>query len=56
LWEIDGDGKVLNEPEHTFSHSMDALRYGLASMLKTATYVTPEATKPSLPWYPEIGV
>jgi len=30
LWEVDKDGKVLNVPEHQFSHSMDALRYGLA--------------------------
>jgi phage terminase large subunit len=26
LW----DGKILNEPEHHFSHSMDAIRYGLS--------------------------
>lgn len=31
LWETDKDGKILNEPEHTFSHSMDAIRYGLQS-------------------------
>lgn len=29
LWKTDKDGKVLNEPEHQFSHSMDACRYGL---------------------------
>lgn len=29
LWETDKDGKVINEPEHQFSHSMDAIRYGL---------------------------
>lgn len=31
LWEMDNNGKVINEPEHTFSHSMDAIRYGLDS-------------------------
>lgn len=31
LWETDKDGKILNVPEHTFSHSMDAIRYALAS-------------------------
>lgn len=31
LWETDRDGKILNEPEHQFSHSMDAIRYGLSS-------------------------
>ena len=36
LWTVDRDGKVLNEPEHTFSHSMDAIRYGLVSLAKIA--------------------
>jgi hypothetical protein len=26
LWIIDRDGKVTNEPDHEFSHGMDALR------------------------------
>lgn len=32
LWETDKNGKILNTPEHTFSHSMDAIRYAIASM------------------------
>lgn len=31
MWEVDKNGKILNEPEHQFSHSMDALRYALES-------------------------
>lgn len=31
LWQTDKEGKILNEPEHAFSHSMDAVRYGLSS-------------------------
>lgn len=31
LWETDQNGKILNEPEHQFSHSMDAGRYGMES-------------------------
>lgn len=34
LWKTDKDGKVLNEPEHQFSHSMDALRYGFNGLLE----------------------
>lgn len=34
LWETDKDGKVLNVPEHTFSHSMDAIRYAVSSFAK----------------------
>lgn len=34
LWMTDKSGKILNEPEHTFSHSMDAIRYGLVSLIK----------------------
>lgn len=30
LWVTDKDGKILNEPEHTYSHSMDAIRYGIS--------------------------
>ena len=31
LWKTDRDGKILNEPEHLYSHSMDAIRYGFDS-------------------------
>jgi len=34
LFIVDKDGKVTNEPEHEYSHSMDAIRYGLTSILK----------------------
>lgn len=30
LWAVDKLGKTLNEPEHEFSHSMDAIRYAVA--------------------------
>lgn len=30
LWSVDKLGKTLNEPEHEFSHSMDAVRYAIA--------------------------
>lgn len=56
LWKTDKDGKILNEPEHTFSHSMDALRYGLVSILTKPTFKMPEATKPVLPYYPELNI
>lgn len=29
LWATDKNGKILNEPEHQYSNSMDAIRYGL---------------------------
>jgi phage terminase large subunit len=32
LWKIDKDGRILNEPEHAFSHSMDAIRYAITSL------------------------
>lgn len=28
LWMEDKDGKIINKPEHEWSHSMDAIRYG----------------------------
>jgi phage terminase large subunit len=29
LWKTDKDGKILNEPEHQFKHSMDAISYSM---------------------------
>lgn len=37
LWETDKNGKILNVPEHAFSHSMDAIRYAIASILGSST-------------------
>lgn len=31
LWKTDKDGKILNEPEHQFKHSMDAISYAFDS-------------------------
>ena len=30
IFKTDKDGKILNEPEHLYSNSMDAIRYGLS--------------------------
>lgn len=30
FWKTDKDGKITDEPEHLFSHSMDAIRYGFS--------------------------
>lgn len=47
LWEVDKDGKILNIPEHAFSHTMDAIRYGITSMPRLVPPLTPtqKATK-----------
>lgn len=29
MWMTDRDGNIINEPDHTYSHSMDAIRYGM---------------------------
>ncbi len=34
LWATDKTGKILNAPEAGFDHTLDAVRYGLASLLK----------------------
>lgn len=33
LWMTDKAGRVMNEPEHTYSHSMDAIRYAICSII-----------------------
>ena len=32
LWMEDREGKIINKPEHQWSHSMDAIRYGFDSL------------------------
>lgn len=33
MWQTDKDGRIINEPDHTWSHGMDAFMYGLASLV-----------------------
>ena len=56
LWETDRDGKILNVPEHEYSHAMDAGRYAMSSIIKKPQFEMPKATKPILSVYPELGV
>lgn len=51
LWETDKDGKVLNVPEHGYSHSMDAIRYAMISIIKKPVFKMPQASKPLAPFY-----
>jgi phage terminase large subunit len=37
LWQTDKNDKVINEPEAGFDHSLDAIRYGLTSLVKAGT-------------------
>lgn len=56
LWQVDNNGKVLNVPEHEYSHAMDAVRYALSSILKKPLIITPPSSQsPVLPYYPEMG-
>ncbi len=32
VWVTDKDGKIINEPDHLYSHSMDAISYAIASI------------------------
>jgi phage terminase large subunit len=40
VWMTDKDGKIINEPDHTWSHSMDAIRYGMQT-IKPKNYRRP---------------
>jgi phage terminase large subunit len=55
LWKTDRDGKIINEPEHTFSHTMDAVRYGLAYEVNNEPSVGVVAGGVS-GYYPELGI
>jgi len=56
LWKTDKDGNVLNEPEHEFSHSMDAIRYGLIGILSTPKFDMPKQTEVKNVYYDELGI
>ncbi len=51
LWKQDKDGKILNVPEHEFSHSMDAIRYAMTSILKKPFISDYKPSSPSVPYY-----
>ncbi len=40
LWKVDKAGKALNVPSHEFSHSPDALRYGLTDLISRPSYTS----------------
>lgn len=44
MWKTDREGKILNEPDHTWSHAMDAVRYRLEAL---KPQVVAHAYKPS---------
>lgn len=53
-WLTDKDGKVINEPDHLYSHSMDATRYAFSH--KTITATTPQQTSGVRKYYPSLGI
>lgn len=44
LWETDKDERILNVPEHIWSHSMDAIRYAIVSLRNTVSFVPAPTT------------
>lgn len=44
-WEKGRDGKPTGRPDHEFSHSLDALRYGLSDMSTASKHVHPNNIK-----------
>lgn len=55
MWETDKNGKQTGDPEHTFSHSMDAISYAIQSMrpvqkarrrVEQGVYETPSIAQP----------
>lgn len=51
LWETDKDGKILNTPEHEFSHSMKAVIYAMVNLLKKPIIKSYSQSAPVLPYY-----
>lgn len=54
LWEVDKDGNIRvnpSVPEHTFSHSMDAIRYAIVSIEARPSFKKMIATEPLPDYY-----
>lgn len=56
MWKTDRDGNIINEPDHEYSHLMDAVRYGLSSIIKKPAFVMPKQSQPMGGYYPTIGL
>lgn len=57
LWKVDKNGTVLNEPEHEFSHSMDAIRYGFSFDITAHNPIKSILNSvETSPLYPDIGI
>lgn len=50
LWLTDKDGRIINEPDHLWSHSMDAARYAINSL---APLIRRRELAASLPRFPQ---
>ena len=48
LWATDKNGSNLNEPEHYFSHTMDAVRYGLQTLVRPLRMKQPETNEEAI--------
>lgn len=48
LWMVDKDGKILNEPEHEFSNSMDAIRYAITALIRKPQFQKVSSYTPRL--------
>jgi len=54
LWATDRNGKILNEPEVGFDHTMDAIRYGLVSFKPSEPKTFIQRYEPGI--YADIGL
>lgn len=55
MWETDKNGTVLNIPQDIWNHCMDAIRYGLCSIIKKPIIKMEASALPKFV-YPEIGL
>lgn len=51
MWLSDKNGVLLNEPDHLYSHSMDAGRYAMVSLIRAPTFKMPDASPLLKPYY-----
>jgi phage terminase large subunit len=55
IWKTDKDGKIINEPDHLYSHTMDGIRYGMND-LKAPTEAPKPPKETYQPQFSDIGI
>lgn len=56
LWDTDKDGNFIRKPESGLDHALDAVRYGIISIVDKPNIIIPQQSQPLNHYYNELGI